>query len=248
MKTLSKSTAFLAMSCVASNAAITLLSEDWQTAGMGTGDISVSPNADLTGWTGYSGNYSNPTTLSTAASGNVLRDQGGFGGTYGSATNAGNAVRLRSTNAAMLNKAPLALTTLGVESVTFSFDLKMHTVNYYQVVEFSNNTGFLTTGQETPGIDNAVVTLDTLFTNGAVDLWEARSYVVTDGVDVSFTDKSYFRIRKVYPNPAGQGVGGANSIFHVYDNLLITGVQAVPEPASALLGSLALLSPLRRRR
>jgi len=227
------------------NAAITLLSEDWQAEGWSGSDINTENNAALTGWAGFGINTDNPTMLLTPTGGNVLRDQGGFGGTYGSADNAGNAVRVRSSNGAMLNKEPLQLLTLNLSEITFSFDLKQVTENYVQVVEFSNNIGFLTSGT-TGGVSNAVLLLDTFDGNTPADVgvWRAQSYNLTDGVDVGFTDESYFRIRKLRPNPANT-TAGANSTFHTYDNLLITGI---PEPSAALLGGLGMLALLRRRR
>ena len=222
-----------------------LLSENWETAGMANADISNATNAPLTGWAGFGLNNDNTTMLLTPSGGNVLRDQPGFGGTYGSGTTAGNAVRVRSSNGAMLNESALLLSTLNLTSVTFSFDLKQVTANYVQVVEFSNNIGFLTTGT-TGGENNAVLLLDTFNGNTPADLnvWLAKSYTLEDGVDVGFTDESYFRIRKLRPSPGGT-VAGANGNFHVYDNLVISGV---PEPTSALLGSLGVLALLRRRR
>ena len=231
----------IAATMVPASAAITLLSENWETVGMVSGDISNATNAPLTGWAGFGLNNDNPTMLLTPAGGNALRDQPGFGGTYGSAVNAGNAVRVRSSNGAMLNENPLQLATLDLASITFSFDLKQVTSNYVQVVEFSNNIGFLTTGGS-----NTVVLLDTIDGLGTLGLWEAKSYTLVDGVDATFTDDSYFRIRKLRPNPAGT-TAGANGTFHVYDNLLITGV-AIPEAPAALLGGLGILVLLRRRK
>jgi hypothetical protein len=225
--------------------ALTLLSETWETAGMASGDINSVTNEPLTGWIGVSFNSNNPVVSNGAQGGNVLRDQAGFGGTYGDAANAGNAVRVRSSNGAMLNKEPLLLTTLNLESITFSFDLKQVTANYVQVVEFSNNSGFLTTGT-TSGASNAVLLLDTIDGNTDLAVWIAKSYTLNDGVEVDFTDESYFRIRKLRPNPTDTVVG-ANANFHTYDNLLITGV-AIPETSAALLGGLGLLALLRRRR
>lgn len=100
---------------------VVILSEDWQTAGMMSGDISNATHAPLTGWAGFGLNNDNPTMLLVPSGGNVLRDQAGFGGTYGSADNAGNAARVRSSNGAMLNDDPLQLDTLAATSVTFSF-------------------------------------------------------------------------------------------------------------------------------
>ena len=248
MNTLSKSAALLAVSCITSNAAITLLSEDWQDAGWSGTDINVSPNNALSDFVGYGVNNDNPTTLLGAGTGgNVLRDQTGFGGTYGSATSAGNSVRVRSSNGAMLNENALELVALNLTSITFSFDLRQNTANYHQVVEFSNNTGFLTTGQETTGINNTVLRLDTFTGDTDLTLWLAKSYTLVDGVDVAFTDNSYFRIRKLRPSPTGTNAG-ANSTSHAYDNLLITGVEAVPEPSGILLGAIGALALFRRRR
>lgn len=86
--------------------------------------------------------------------------------------------------------------------------------------------------------------LDTIDGNSNLNLWIAKSYTLVNGVGTTFTDTSYFRIRKLRPNPAGTNAG-ANSTFHVYDNILIS---AVPEPSAALLGGLGLLALLRRRR
>jgi len=211
---------------------VVILSEDWQTSGMVSGDISNATNAPLAGWAGFGLNNDNPTMLLVPSGGNVLRDQAGFGGTYGSADNAGNATRVRSSNGAMLNEDPLQLDTLAATSVTFSFDLKQVTANYVQVVEFSNNIGFLASGGS-----NTVVRLDTIDGLGTLGLWEAKSYTLVDGVDASFTDASYFRIRKLRPNPAGT-TAGANSTFHVYDNLVITAEVPPSAPESFQLKNL----------
>jgi hypothetical protein len=222
----------IAATMVPASAAITLLSENWETAGMASGDISNATNAPLAGWAGFGLNNDNPTMLLVPSGGNVLRDQAGFGGTYGSADNAGNATRVRPSNGAMLNEDPLQLDTLAATSVTFSFDLKQVTANYVQVVEFSNNTGFLKTGGS-----NTVVLLDTIDGLGTLGLWEAKSYTLVDGVDASFTDASYFRIRKLRPNPAGT-TAGANSTFHGYDNLVITAEVPPSAPESFQLKNL----------
>jgi hypothetical protein len=238
--------AAISLTTASAHGATILLSENWQTTGMlggVNGDINSATNAPLTGWIGVSFNSDNPIVANGAQGGNVLRDQGGFGGTYGSNTNAGDAVRVRSSNGTMLNEAPLTLTTLNLNAVTFSFDLKQVTANYVQVVEFSNNSAFLTTGT-TSGKTNAVLRLDTIDGNTNLGLWIAKSYTLNDGVDVGFTDESYFRIRKLRPNPVGTEVG-ANGTFHTYDNLVITGI---PEPSAALLGGLGLLALLLRRR
>ena len=228
-----------------SNAAITLLSESWDTPGMAVGDINSTTNAPLTGWAGVSLNSTNPTMLDVPGGGNVLRDQSGFGGVYGTNQNAGLGVRVRSSNGAMLNKEALQLSTLGVSAVALSFDLKQIVPNLIHVVEFSNNIGFLTSGT-TGGKDNNVLLLDTIDGNTDLALWVAKSYSLQNGVDIGFTDQSYFRIRKLRPSPEGT-VLGTNGTFHVYDNLLITATP-VPESSTALLGGLGMLLVLRRRR
>ncbi len=239
MNTVSRSTSILAGISLAlllpAGAATTLLFEDWQTTGMATGDINSATNAPLTGWVGVSFNTTNPTVSDGAQGGNVLRDQGGFGGTYGSGDNAGNATRVRSSNGAMLNKDALQLATLNLTSVTFSFDLRQNTANYVQVVEFSTDAAF-----------SAPILLDTIDGNTNLGLWIAKSYTLVDGVDATFTDTSYFRIRKLRPSPIGTNAG-ANGTNHTYDNLLIEG-EAVPEPSTVLLGALGFLALLRRRR
>lgn len=240
--------ALTAMTLVAGSAGaatITILSENWETPGMANADISNATNAPLTGWAGFGLNSDNPTMLLVPSGGNVIRDQPGFGGTYGSNANAGSAVRVRSSNGAMLNELGLQLDTLNLATVTLSFDLKQVTANYVQVIEFSNNIGFLNTG-DTGGIDNKVVLLDTITGLGTLGLWEAKSYTVTDSVATPFTDASYFRIRKLRPNPAGT-TAGANGTFHVYDNLVISG-EEVPEPGTLALIGLGGLMVTRRRR
>ena len=235
-----------ALTCApSSHAAITLLSEGWDTAGMAVGDINSTTNAPLTGWAGISWNTTNPTMLDAPQGGNVLRDQSGFGGVYGTNQNAGLAVRVRSSKGAMLNEEGLKLSTLGISTVALSFDLKQSVPNLIHVVEFSNNIGFLTSGT-TDGKDNNVLLLDTIDGNTDLGLWVARSYSLQNGVDIGFTDESYFRIRKLRPSPVGT-VAGTNGTFHVYDNLLITGVP-VPESSTALLGGLGMLLVLRRCR
>lgn len=217
-------------------ATVTLLFEDWEDAGWSGADINATANLALSDFVGYGLNNNNPTTLLGAgAGGNVLRDQTGFGGTYGSSDNAGNAVRVRSSNGAMLNENPLSLAAL--VSVTFSFDLRQNTANYVQVVEFSTDQAF-----------TAPILLDTIDGNSNLNLWIAKSYTLTNGVDATLTDDSYFRIRKLRPSPAGTN-GGGNGTSHTYDNLLITGEEAViPEPSTFLLSALGALALLRRRR
>ena len=219
---------------------VILLNEDWQDAAWSGTDINVGVNASLHDFVGYGLNDNNPTTLLGAGTGgNVLRDQAGFGGTYGSATNAGNAIRVRSSNGAMLNETALALSAF--DSVTFSFDLKQNQANYVQVVEFSTTQAF------TAG---TVLLLDTIDGNTNLGLWIPKSYTLVDGVDATFTDTSYFRIRKLRPSPAGTN-GGANATFHIYDNLLITADVAsttIPEPATASLALLGLGGLMMRRR
>ncbi len=195
--------------CESAKAQTVILSEDWQAAGMATGDINSATNAPLTGWIGVSFNGTNPVVSDGAQGGNVLRDQGGFGGTYGSGDNAGNATRVRSSNGAMLNKDALQLASLGASSVTFSFDLRQNTANYHQVVEFSTDADF-----------TAPILLDTFTGDTNLGLWIAKTYTLVDGVDATFTDASYFRIRKLRPSPGGTN-GGANSTNHTYDNLVI---------------------------
>lgn len=230
-KIISTIAAFALLPLVSSGATVTLLTEDWE--GM-SGDINTVTNQPLSDFVGYGLNNNNPTTLLGAgAGGNVLRDQAGFGGTYGSGDNAGNGLRIRSSNGALLNETPLSLA--GLISVTFSFDLKQVTANYVQVVEFSNDQAF-----------TAPILLDTIDGNSDSGLWIPKSYTLTDGVDATLTDDSYFRIRKLRPSPAGTNAG-ANGTFHVYDNMLITG-EAIPEPSTFLLSALGALALLRRRR
>jgi MYXO-CTERM domain-containing protein len=235
-----KSKSQLLLACLAfaaaigpAGAAITLLSEDFDRATTSGTDINNLPSLVMIG---VSFNSNNPIVANGAQGGNVLKDQGGFGGTYGSAANTGSGARVRSSNGAMLTEAPLLLATLNLSSVTLSFDLKQVTSNYVQVVEYSTDAAF-----------TSPVLLDTITGLGTLGLWEAKSYTLVDGVDTTFTDTFYFRIRKLRPSPAGTTVG-ANGTFHVYDNILITGVEAVPEPTVALLGGLGLLALLRRRR
>lgn len=101
------------------------------------------------------------------------------------------------------------LATLGASAVTFSFDLKQLTANYVQVVEFSTDQEFTTP-----------ILLDTIDGNTNLGVWIAKTYTLTDGEEATFTDDCYFRIRKLRPSPAGTN-GGANSTYHVYDNLEI---------------------------
>lgn len=221
---------------VSSASAVTLLTEDWEDAGWSGTDINA--NTSLHDLVGYGLNQDNPTTLNGAGvGGNVLRDQGGFGGVYGSAVNSGNAVRVRSSNGAMLNRSPLALSAF--DTVTFSFDLKANTANYVHVVEFSTNQAF-----------TAPILLDTFDGNSDLGLWLAKSYTLTNGVDATFTDDSYFRVRKLRPNPAGTN-GGSNPTSFTYDNLLIEAesLSVIPEPSSlALLGLGGIAILLRRRK
>ena len=207
---------------------VVILSEDWDRAGMINNDINNATNAPLTGWAGISWNTDNPTMLDSPVGGNVIRDQTGFGGVYGTAQNAGMAARVRSSNGAMLNKEGLQLLTMGATSVILSFDLKQVTGNLVHVVEFSNNIGFLTSGK-TDGKDNKVLLLDTIDGNTDLGLWIAKSYTLQDGVDIGFTDQSYFRIRKLRPSPLGT-VAGVNSTYHTYDNLLIAADFTTPAP------------------
>jgi hypothetical protein len=196
-------------------ATMTLLSEDFDRATTSGTDINNLPDRVMIG---VSFNSNNPIVANGAQGGNVLKDQGGFGGAYGVGTNAGAAARVRSSNGAMFNEAPLQLATLGATSVTLSFDLKQVTANYVQVVEYSTDAAF-----------TSPVLLDTITGLGTLGLWEAKSYTLVDGVDTTFIDTFYFRIRKLRPSPAGT-TGGANSTYHTYDNLLIT-AEVLP-PAS----------------
>ena len=165
-------TGFAMAAFLPATAQTTLLFEDWQTSGFNTGDISVTPNEALTGWRGLSANYTNPTMLSVLATGNCLLDQAGFASPYGGTNTAGKAVRLRSTNSAMVNEVALQLLALGATSATIAFDERSNTADYRHVVEFSNNIGFLTTGA-TSGINNKVVTLATLIpAAGDVNKWD----------------------------------------------------------------------------
>jgi hypothetical protein len=72
----------------------------------------------------------------------------------------------------------------------------------------------------------------------------AKSYALTDGVGgINFSDDAYFMIRKI---SVAETIGGANSTFHVFDNISVT---SVPEPSStALLGLGGLALILRRRK
>lgn len=212
-------TAALAFSIFAgtAHAQTILLFEDWQDEGWSGTDINSVDNAPLSDFVGYGLNNNNPTTLLGAGTGgNVLRDQGGFGGTYGASDNSGNAVRVRSSNGAMLNENPLQLSTLGASTVTFSFDVKQLTANYVQVVEFSTDQAF-----------TAPILLDTIDGNTDFGVWILKTYTLVNGVDATFTDDAYFRIRKLRPSPAGTN-GGANSTFHAYDNLKIEIDGGVP--------------------
>ncbi|MFK7912201.1 MAG: PEP-CTERM sorting domain-containing protein [Akkermansiaceae bacterium] len=215
----------------ASAATVTLISEDWDDVGWTNGDISTVGNDPLSDFVGYGLNNNNPTTLLGAGTGgNVRRDVAGFDGVYGSGGFAGSAVRVRSSNGAMLNENPLALAS--ATSVTMSFDLYQQTANYHQVVEYSSDQAF-----------TSPVLLDTITGDSDFNVWIAKSYTVTTGL----TDDAYFRIRKLRPSPSGTN-GGANGTYHRYDNILIT-AEVVPEPSSAALlglGGLALI--LRRRK
>jgi hypothetical protein len=223
--------AAVALTASSTNAAVILLSEDFDRATTSGTDINNLPDRVMIG---VSFNSNNPVVANGAQGGNVLKDQGGFGGTYGSATNVGSAARVRSSNGAMLTEAPLQLATLNLQSVTLSFDLKQVTANYVQVIEFSTDAAF-----------TAPILLDTIDGLGTLGLWEAKSYTLVNNVDATFTDDAYFRIRKLRPNPTGTTVG-ANGTFHTYDNILITG--EVPEPATLGLLAIGGLALLRRRR
>jgi len=172
--------------------------------------ISSPANIGFTDMVEVSFNTDNPNlSAGPVVGGNVRNDQSGFGGTYGSSDNAGTGVRVRSSNGAMLNKNALQLVSLGATSVTLSFDLKQVTANYVHVVEYSTDVGF-----------TSPVLLDTIDGLGILGNWEAKSYTLVNGVDTTFTDDFYFRIRKLRPNPAGT-TGGSNPTYHIYDNVKI---------------------------
>ncbi|MEM6257825.1 MAG: PEP-CTERM sorting domain-containing protein [Planctomycetota bacterium] len=215
------------------NASTVLLFEDWEYTKTST---DINTDSSLHSSIGYGLNTNNPnTTLNSGVGtgGNVLLDQGGFGGTYGIGDNAGSAIRVRSSNGAWLNRDALDLTPF--TEVTFSFDLKQNTSNYVQVVEYSSDQEF-----------TAPVLLDTFDGLSNVGVWTEQSYTLVDGVGgVTFTDDAYFRLRKLRPSPGGTN-GGSNPTSNTYDNISITGV---PEPGSlALLGLGGLLIASRRRR
>ena len=231
-QTLLAAVATTALIATSANAATVVLSEDFE-YGKTNSDLNV--DVALHELIGYGLNDNNPTTLlngGVGTGGNVRTDQAGFGGNYGTGDNAGNGVRVRSSNGAMLNRDAMDLSSFS--EVTFSFDVKQVTANYVQVIEYSEDQAF-----------TSAVLLDTLDGNTDNGVWIAKSYTLTDGVGgVNLTNDAYFRIRKLRPNPGGTN-GGANSTFHVYDNLLIEGV---PEPSSlALLGLGSLLIARRRR-
>tara|TARA_B110000908_G_C10138523_1_gene395632 strand:- start:251 stop:946 length:696 start_codon:yes stop_codon:yes gene_type:complete len=210
-----------------SASAASVYTEDWEYTKTSS-DINV--DSTLHSSVGYGLNNNNPTiALGAGAGGNVLLDQGGFGGVYGAAGNAGAAIRIRSSNGALLNRTALSLAS--ATSVTFSFDLKQNTANYHHVVEYSGTEDF-----------SSIVLLDTIDGDTNLGLWIAKSYTLTTGL----TDDAFFRIRKLRPSPSGTN-GGSNGTSHSYDNLLVE-TTVVPEPSSAALLGLGGLALMMRRR
>jgi hypothetical protein len=219
------------MTIGAAQAATVIIQSD-SFEGMSQSSLSANETQEtLSGWKDVTSQY-NALSVSTGA--NARTDQPGFGGTYGTATNAGIGVRVRSSTGAMTLDAPMKLLELEASSVTITFDLKEVTADYFLVLQYSANAAF-----------TVPLTIATFNGNTTEDLgvWRAKSYTLTDGEGgVVFSDDAYFMVRKI-----SSGITGTNPDFHVFDNIVIS-AEVIPEPSSALLGSLGVLALLRRRR
>jgi|TARA_B110000908_G_scaffold76839_1_gene92478 hypothetical protein len=218
----------LALATGSANAAVVML-DDFES--MGASGISADATQEAnSAWTDVTSLYNASTSPIANKNDNARTDQSGHDGSGG---NAGRGMRVRSSTGAATLDAPMALS--GETSVTIAFDLKENTSNYVLALQYSSTADFA-----------SPVEIDRFVGLGANPLgtWVAKSYALTDGVGgINFSDDAYFMIRKI--SVAGTN-GGANSTFHVFDNISVT---SVPEPSStALLGLGGLALILRRRK
>ncbi|MFU8893502.1 MAG: PEP-CTERM sorting domain-containing protein [Luteolibacter sp.] len=216
----------------ASNAAITYLSTNFDEVGVATGNLPATSNP--TGLMNTSDNANNVTVVAnytTVAvdiepSGQHLRIVGN-----------------QNKHVTMENAMTLATdsTDLGFDSFTVSFSyLLTGGINNNRLrILYSSSGNF----NDTVLLRDFVITGSTLVDGASTiqtvvteNVWNQISFDVSN-TDVTFSDTAKFRF--------AQDTGGSFDSASYLDDIVIS---AIPEPSTALLGSLGLLALLRRRR
>lgn len=207
---------------------------------MGASGISADATQEAnSGWRDITNKFDS--TPGNAGNNNARTDVSGHDGNF-STTSTGRGVRVRSSTGSMTLDDAMQLTTLGATSVSISLDLLEVSAGYFGALYYSDKADW---------DRNSLVLIDSYDGSGNVNplgTWVAKSYTLSDGVDgINFTDDAFFVIGKRFQN---DGSGGANSTFHIYDNIRITAELAnpVPEPATATLAMLGLGGLVMRRR